>query len=69
MRPFELDKDEGDNQREGSAVEGDEGNGEAISMEEEEGAMVKIGKAERAASMEEVVWSSIPHLDLGVVIA
>ena len=46
MRPLELDKNEGDNRGEGSAVEEDEGNDEAISVEEEEGAVVKIGKAE-----------------------
>ena len=48
MRPFDLEKDAGDNQTEGSAVEENDGNDEAISVEEEEGAVVKIGKSKKS---------------------
>ena len=62
MKPFDAGKDEGDNQRERGAVEKDEEKDEAISVEEEEGAMVKIAKAERAPSKEEVAMHMVNHI-------
>ena len=74
MRPFEDEEakgdnqdiragvDKGDNQERESAVQEDEEKDEAISVEEEEGAMVRIGKAERAPSKEEVATHMVNNI-------
>ena len=57
MRPFEQEEGEGDNQDRDSSDKEDkdkEGGDEAISLEEEEGIAVQVGKAEKAPSKEEV---------------
>ena len=67
MEPFEQEKEvsdigeernEGDNQGE----EDDGENEDAVSVEEEEGAMVQIGKTERAPSKEEVAMHMVNHI-------
>jgi len=74
MRPFEEDeakggnrdigdeRDKGDNLDRRSAVGEDKERDEAISVEEEEGAKVRIGITERAPSKEEVAMHMVNHI-------
>ena len=53
---------DGDNRREGNEAQEDEEKGETISVEEEEGAMVRVAKAERTPSKEEVTMHMVNHI-------
>ena len=58
-----TEEDEGGNQEGGNEVQEDKGErDEAISADEEEGAAVKVARAERAPSREEVAMHMVNHI-------
>jgi len=61
MRPFEVEEEGSGNQEGDNVDKGEEDADEAIDLEEEEGAEVKIGKAEKAPSKEEVSMHMVNH--------
>ena len=62
LEPFDQDK-AGNGNREGdNPAERDEDSDETISLEEEEGVKVRIGKMERAPTKEEVMAHMVNHI-------
>ena len=62
MEPFEPEEKESDTQEKDNLDEEKEDNEEAISVGEEEGIEVKVGKMERAPSKEEVAMHIVNHI-------
>ena len=62
MRPFEHEEGEGGNQEKGNLEREKEEEDEAISVEEEEGIEVRVGKTEKAPTKEEVAMHMVNHI-------
>ena len=62
LKPFDQDKEENENRQGDNSGEGGEDDGETMSLEEEEGIKVKLGKMEKAPTKEEVMAHRVNHI-------